>query len=492
MNKKILSLLSLIMLLSVPLVAVENEPSLEDDKNEIVKPSYDRNIPAAKRPGKPSDELLEASKINDSMASEDYIKEVNDKLNYGLEDTINELIDELTKNGDYRFMDEIYDLFEVTKSNSVKQKIIEYFNKLKDPCLEDFAVTVILDPYDEKKNIVLDCITYAGTVKTKEALPGLIDMVDNEESDYFSAALTCIGEVGGDKEAVYLSEYIDRDDLSDTQKQSLMKVLGKLKALDTWDKIADIAQDDDQNSYVRMYAAEAIGAMQKQEGEDILIKLYEEDDANLRLYVIKGIKYFNDSKSDALILQALRDSQYKVRLEAIDAAKEHDLKDSVPFLIYRCKDSNEENVVKEKCYPVIAELNTSEGNDFLISILQDKKKSDNTKSKVASALMKFDNAGQKEIKELTEESLKDDKMKNLRYSLGKEYAKYGRSDAESICAMYLDSKDVTTQGIGLDIWSKARYSSLKSVVENIAADSDDSSKKKKNANAAKAKRILQM
>ncbi len=488
MKKKFVFLLEVMIIASLPLFCEADE----EETPVINKPVYERTIPSAKKPGKVSSEKMGEKILTDEKtASEEYLKECRDKFRYGLEDTILELIEELTKNDDYRFSDDIYNLFYVTKSSKVKEKILEYFTKIEDPCLEEFAVTVIFDPFDEKKDIVEKCIAYVGKVNCKEALPGLIDLIDNQDEKYFDAALRCVGEIGGNKEAVYLSELMDLDDLSNSRKQSLMKVLGQLKALDTWDTLADIAQDDDQNTFVRMYAAEAIGAMEKTESRDILIKLYESDDANLRQYVIKGLSHFGDDKTREVIYQALRDSNYKVRLEAIDVVQARKWENAVPYLIYRTKDANEENVVKDKCYPVIAEFNTKEGNEYLVGIITDKKKPDSQKIKVAAALIKYDHAGQKEIYALAEEALKSDKMKPLRYALGKEFAKYGRNDAAEICALYLESKDVQTQGTGLDIWAKGRYSSSKEMVKVIAAeDGEGEGKKKKNANSAKAKRIL--
>ena len=72
--------------------------------------------------------------------SKDYEKKCNDILKYGLEGQITELIDELTKNQDNRFVDGIYDLFQETKSVAVKEKILDYFTKLKDSCLASYAV----------------------------------------------------------------------------------------------------------------------------------------------------------------------------------------------------------------------------------------------------------------------------------------------------------------------------------------------------------------
>lgn len=437
--------------------------------------------------------------------SKDYEKKCNDILKYGLEGQITELIDELTKNQDNRFVDGIYDLFQETKSVAVKEKILDYFTKLKDSCLASYAVEIINDPYDEKNSIVEKCFKYVSEADIKDANPGLVDLVDKEEDTYFTGALSALGETGGKEEALFLADYLDRDDLNVSQRQALMRVLGRIKAVETWQKISEIAKDENENTFVRMYAAEAIGAMEKPESEDILVELFESNDPNLRTYVIKGISYFNDKKSSDLIIQALRDSQYKVRLEAVSAVGKNRIDKAVPFLIFRCKDKDEQKQVKEKCYSVIADLNTSDGNDYLISVLKDKKIGDATKAKVSAALLEYNHAGTKEVIELARSALKSDIQKNLRYALGKEFAKYDRSEFADICAEYIASDDVATQGTGLDIWAKGRYSSVKAAVEEIAKDAEEENLteekekpkgyqfgvKKKNANAKKAKRILE-
>lgn len=496
------------------------EDSLEDTEGEVLKaynesknkkeekPKYkytkEKNVASKKRPTKHD------SKNDYLDKSDNYEEESNAVFKYGLESQISSLIDELTKNEDHRFVDQIYDLFYETKDAAVKDKVIEYFTKLKDPCLGDYACEVINDPYDTRRETVDRCFKYVSEAQIKESVPGLVDLVDKEEEEYFTGALTALGDLGEREEAEFLADYLDRDDLTVPQRQALMKVLGRIKAIETWDKVVEIAKDEDENSFVRMYAAEAIGAMEKPEGEDILVDLFESTDPNLRCHVVKGISHFNDEKADKVIIQALRDSQYKVRIEAIEAVEKRKMKDSVPYLIFRCKDKDELKNVKEKSYKVIAKLNTSEGNDYLISLLEDKKTGVGARAKVAGCLLAENNAGTKEVIELARSTMKSDVkyQKDLRYALGKEFAKYDRGEFAEICSEYLNSTDVATQGTGLDMWAKGRYSSCRAKVEEIARDAVEEEnkeeektakpgtykfgQKRKNANAKKAKKILEM
>ena len=141
-------------------------------------------------------------------------------------------------------------MFFTTKDLQVKSKILAYFTKLKDPCLGDYACTVINDPYDEKDDTVSACFKYVSEAKITDAVPGLIDLVDKEEESYFTGALTAVGELGGKDEALFLADYLDRNDLSVAQRQALMKVLGRMKVLETWDKLTEIARDEDENSFL--------------------------------------------------------------------------------------------------------------------------------------------------------------------------------------------------------------------------------------------------
>lgn len=477
------------------------EEESEEPEKEKKKYTKEKMVPRETRPKSYDDDSVHVDK------SETYVDDCNSVFKYGLEAQISSLLDELTRNEDRRFVNQIYDLFFETKDVAVKDKVMDYFTKLKDPCLGKYCCEIINDPYETRKETVDRCFKYVAEASIKEAVPGLVDLVDKEEDEYFTGALTALGELGEKDEAEFLADYLDRDDLSVPQRQALMKVLGRIKAVETWEKIAEIAQDEDENSFVRMYAAEAIGAMEKTESIEILIKLFESTDPNFRCYVVKGISHYNDEQTDKVIIQALRDSQYKVRLEAIDAVEKRNMTEAVPFLIFRCKDKDELKSVKEKCYSVIAKLNKDEGNKYLISILEDKKIGSGTKAKVAGVLLEQNFAGTDEVIELARGALKSDHkdQKNLRYALGKEFAKYSRPKFADICSEYLASEDVATQGTGLDIWAKGRYSSCRSTVEEIAKDAEEEEpdqeeksgtyqfgRKKKNANAVKAKKILGM
>ena len=122
----------------------------------------------------------------------------------------------------------------------------------------------------------------------------------------------------------------------------------------------------------------------------------------------------------------------------------------------------------------------------MISLVKDTKKSDTIRSKAAASMLKYANSESvKAVVEVTLSVVEDTKKTALRYALGKEMAKYENELFKDVCEAFLDSKDVSTQGIGLDIWKKNRYITLKDKVKEIAEA------EKPSANKSKAKLILE-
>ena len=434
-------------------------------------------IPEKKRPKKPDLQKVQEAESKDD--SENSFSETEKIIKYGTSSEISDVINKIVENDDPRFTEILYDLFQVSKNVDIRSKILEYFTKQKDDCLADYALEILNDPYDYPNKTVENVFRYVSEIELKKACPCIVEILEAGNENYFNAAISVIGKIGGPDEAVYMASYLERDDLILAQRQSLMKTLGQMCAVETWEKLVEIVKDEDENSFVRMYAAEAIGKMKKEESVPILIEHFESSDPNMRQYCLKGLENFPDNPEAVnLVLQATRDEYYKVRIEAIKACKELNLKEAVPYLIYRAEKDAEKAVQKE-CYPVIAFLNTNEGNDFLIKRITEKKVSDTDKLLAASALIENGNIGEDEILLLAKEALNDNRRKNLRNELGKLFIKYAKPSYSDICAAYLQSDDVTTVSQGLEMYKKGQFESAKGSVMKVAEESKNSSNKKR-------------
>ncbi len=407
-----------------------------------------------------------------------------DILRFGLESDITELLSTLIRDKNSEFTPLILELFDTTKSTAAREKILDYCIAVEEDGLKEYAVAILEDPYDERKSLVNMVFRYAGELKIAEAAEPIRELLKNENEDYQDIAIRTLGRIGGSESAVFLSEYLDRD-LSLAMRQTLVRALGELKAVDTWDKLVELAENDDENTYVRMYAAEAIGQMEKPESADILIELFSSADPNLRAAIIRGLSWYDTSEAKSVILDAFRDNHYKVRLEAANAAEKLKMTEAVSHLIYRGK-NDPEQTVKLKCFETIAVIGTKEAVDYLVSVIADEKMSDTLRAKAAAVMLEHNfDTGIDSVLAAAEKNLGDDKKKNLRYALGREFAKYENPRLADICSQYMASKDVSTAGIGLDIYAKNRFPSLTATVESIAGD------EKRGALYRKAKNILE-
>lgn len=462
---------------------VKNTEPADDEYGDDIL-TIQVKIPPKQNPKSADGEKLAAAKKRDEDERE--FKGNMETLNLGTPSEINGVVDKIVDDDDPRYIDVLYELFYKTSSNDVRSRILDYFAKNEDPCLSDYAVEIIDDPYDTSNAFVSKCMEYVSTVKCKEAAPALVKLLESEKEEYFNAALSALGKTGGKKEAKYLAKYLERDDLDVPVRQALMRTLGQMNAVETWDQVVEIAQNEDENDFVRQYAAEALGNMKKEESIPVLISLYENGNPNMREYCIKGLLNFPESeKARNMILQGIRDEHVKVRLQSIKACREMKLKDAVPYLIYRAKNDNE-NSVKKEVYPVLAELNTKEGNEFLIERITDTKVPDSAKNMAAEALLKFSkNIGISEINELAKNIVDDDRRKSLRKSLGKFMAKYEHPEFGEVCSMYISSKDTDTCTIGIDMYRTGRYPEAKDALLKVAE-----SKSGNAGNRKRAKQIL--
>ena len=274
----------LIALLSCLFVYAEEDD--DDELEEETKTTIEATkgglaeVPPAKRP-RPIDKK-KAADAAEKDEDKDAVKKNINTIKYGLPSEIANLIDELIENEDPRFTEEIYDAFLKAKNPQIKERVFKYFTHLEDPCLENFAVEIINDPYDEKSDVVKAAFKYISAVKTTEAIPAVVNIIETENETYFMDAIETIGDIGGPNEAMFLVEYLERDDLGDAKRQILMKTCGKMHAVETWDKLVEVLKDEDENSYVRMYAAESLGLMEKPESVPVLIEMFDEPDPNLR------------------------------------------------------------------------------------------------------------------------------------------------------------------------------------------------------------------
>ena len=285
--------------------------------------------------------------------------------------------------------------------------------------------------------------------------------------------ITLISEISGDEKQRLII------------RQNVMKALGELKALDTWDKLIEIIKNKDENANIRATAAVAVGNMGKVEAIPVLSVLFEDSDPVLRTASITALSNFDTMESNAILFEGFKDSYYKVRLQSVIAMEKRKNPDAIPYLLYRAKNDPVDSV-KTQAFVSLGAYNTEETNTWLRNVFIDEKASETFRLKAASVLLQ--NNPEFIFSDIEKTALQvavDDKKKNFRYEIGKMIvaANTGQKSSQ-IASVFLVSKDVLTKSIGLDMFLKNKYPELKTIVEGIAAD------EKQGALQRRAKKIL--
>ena len=410
-------------------------------------------------------------------------------LQFGLEPEITELIGTLQKEENKTFNDDILNVFNSTKNPVLRESVLSFFAAQKDPALKDFALSTLTDPWDFKTSTVIAVLSYAESISLKEATPSIRKILDGESNEYRAKALSTLGKLGSAEDARYLVESLDGDIPGDDKqkliiRQNIMAALGELRAVETWDRLVEIAKDTDENAVIRATAATAIGKMGKPEAIPVLSALFEDTDPVLRTAAIEGLSNYSEPGAVSVVLQGFKDSYYKVRLAALAAAGNNKYPEALSYVLYRAKNDPVE-AVKYQAFDAAGTYNDAAANAWLRDMLLDAKASDKVRIKAASVLLGNDFDGiYQEFEKVALETLKDDKKASLRYELGKLASKYQSQKTLALASGYLSHKDPLTRSIALDLFERNRYPEMAAAVASIAAD------EKQGALQRRAKKIL--
>ena len=414
----------------------------------------------------------------------------SDILRYALDSEVIALIDELIEEASTEYNSEIYELFLRSRNDNLRESIFKFFAEQKNPILEDECAKILDDPYEVKKALLAAAIRYAGEVGLTSILPQLHSLAESDNYDFASPAVKAIGKIGSRSDAAFLINLM-QEDFFDNEKQRLifrqdiMTALSSLDCSDIRDNLVEIVEDEDENAVIRAGAASALARLTNSGDVDTIAALFSESDPILRAGAVSALSGFASSQAARdVVLEAFKDSYYKVREEALAAAEKMNLTEATPYILYRAKTDPVESV-KLKAFEVLGRMGSGEGIAFLTEVLNDAKASGKMRVKAADVLLIYHfDASFASVAQIAEAAVADKKQSWLCQELGKIIAKIETQSSAELAAAYLDSSDVVAQSLGLDMYEKNRYAQVRVKVEELAAN------KKAGAMQRRAERIL--
>ena len=485
MKRLVFMILTALSVLIVPMyAAADTAPS---------KTTTDKTVPQVKQQAEQDAQKNGTEKPEEKKQELDEIEKAQQALQYGLESEILDVVNKVDKRDFETLQGDFNRLFMETKSPAVREGLFGLYQKYENTQLTEAAVAVLEDYEAQQRTLVKAALSYLTAVKP-ELTPALNEALQNmltqDTAEYGAETVSVLGEIGGGEEAAFLASYFDSLTIDDAKqelilKQTIMAALEKLHSENTRDFLLERAEDENENIYVRSSAIAGLAQMGNPDVIPLLVKFFEQPEPLLREAAIRGAAAFDTAETRNLTLQGFKDSYYKVRLEALKTAQKTKMQEAAPYILYRAK-YDPTDAVRFAAVEALAVLNTDEGNAWLSETFRDSKKSEKLRVTILSTALKHNPAAlAADLDTVVLATVTDSKQKKLRYEFGKEIAKVENTVTGEICKAFLQSDDVLTKSIGLDMFKTNAPADARALVETIAQDD------KQGALQRRAQRLLE-
>jgi HEAT repeat protein len=413
-----------------------------------------------------------------------------DTLRYGTETEISALIQALSAEGTADFDEALITLIKTSRNRIIVSGIFGFFAGRGQPGLEDRALRVLAERDDEANETVLAAVEYLGKLGTPEGIPLLEDLVTGGESRFLNAAVRALGGIAGkglasgekegaearreegapppeagedgaarsDRAAEFLLDYYINKNPGDENRRELIAALGESRSKKAVSFLAALAVNEEERPPLRMAALAALAKIGDAAGLDAVVGSLSSQDPNVRSAAMGALAPFAGEEVDAAILEGFRDSYYRTRLAAAEAAKTRKLERAVPYLRFRAE-RDEVPAVRDEAVRALGAIGTGEATDILYGLFKEKKNPDRLRLVAAEMLCRKDPDN---ISPLIILELEDAKKKNQPLYNGflRALGSAETSKLEDLARRFLSAGGVVEKSLALDICVRNEYRGL--------------------------------
>jgi HEAT repeat protein len=313
-----------------------------------------------------------------------------DTLHYGTETEIASLIQTIKNERVTYLDDELIEIAQKSKNRAIVSGIFSFFTETEKSGLEERAIKAVVEHDQEANDTVLAAVNYLGSVKAGEAVDPLQGLINSGETRFLGNALRALGRVAPEEEADsvadFLLDYYNNRNPSDENKREIINALGEAGSKESVSFLSAIIKDDDERVTLRMAALDAMAKIGDDEAMDVVIEAVSSPDPNVRSSAVAALAPFSGEAAESAILDAFRDTYYRTRMGAAQAAGKRRLESAVPYLRYRAENDEVPNV-KDEAIKALGAINNEEAMGILDSLFSERKNSDRVRIMAADMLL---------------------------------------------------------------------------------------------------------
>ncbi len=286
-------------------------------------------------------------------------------IQYGIDSQLLELIAQLEDENNEDFFPDLKEVFTTTSNTKIQTAVVGFFDaQEKDSLIEE--VFEKLKDYDNLDGqVVIEFIKYIENYQSDEITELLFEIIEDPRAEVASAAIKAIGISEKKHYAEQLLELYEDQQFRDALKPPLITALGELKSEVAFELLNNLVKDDDESKSVRWRACQALGKIGGEEAFKTVSTLLNENDPILRSYAIHSLGYFDQEGVVDILIDALRDSMWRVRVQAAEALGRKGATEALDVLKYKAKYDPDVRNVRLTAVKAIGKLQVPEGYKFL-------------------------------------------------------------------------------------------------------------------------------
>jgi HEAT repeat protein len=474
---KAFAVIALLLLFAAPLFSEETED---------VQAGETESAAAENAGAKENSDTAASNTANAASAQKSVEEQRLETIRYGTENEIASLIQTLKTENAVYFDDELITLVQRTLNRNILTGVFTFFGDRGKNGLEERALKAVTEWDGEANETIIAAIDYLGKVGSTDAIKPLKSLLSTEERRFNSSIFRALGRIAGahedsrDEIAAFLRDYYTDRIPADEARREIVTALGETGSSGVISFLVDIAGNNDERSAIRMAAIDALSKIGSPRGLAAILEGVSSQDPNLRSASVAALGPFDGPDVDHAILEAFRDTYYRTRQGAAQAAGKRKLIEAIPYLGYRAEHDDIPSV-KDESIRALGEIGTEETIAIVDSLFSSRKTPDRVKILCAEILVrkKPDVFAVKVIAEL--DDAKKRNQNSLYNGLLKALSTAKTPAVENLAKRFLVSGGATEKSYALDIIVNNRFISLSRDVEALLEDKNQNLSRKAQA-----------
>lgn len=260
-------------------------------------------------------------------------------LLFGIAEEVLEVIKDIKKAEETALNSDLVKVLSESIDSEVQKTILHYFTDLEYKGAESVALSYVMISEDIEMETLLEIafINYLAAIKSNGLKEIIINEIEKENNELSMAALRAVGKMKDTSKEDYLLEKFNDPEFPAERKPALVLVFGDLESKKAVPVLIDVIKNPYEDKILRMYACDSLGRIGDDRAVPELKKVFSEKDALLRAYAAAALACFDMADVVDLLIQGLKDSNWRVRYHCTLALSNKDAVKAVEILIYKAK-----------------------------------------------------------------------------------------------------------------------------------------------------------